>query len=118
MRKTVSLFLALVMILTCVASLRLAETPTIHPVRIVQPGVLPEEYEQGIAAVNEKLLADGLDIQVEVIRIPWGEYDTKLNMMLADGEPFELLHVMQDVKNMSALAALGAIVSVDPYLDS
>ena len=117
MRKTVSLFLALVMIMTCVASLGFAETPVIHPVRIVQPGVLPEEYEQGIAAVNEKLLADGLDMQVEVIRIPWGEYDTKLNMMLADGEPFELLHVMQDVKNMSALAAMGAIIPIDQYLD-
>ena len=117
MRKTVSLFLVLVMLFTCLASFSFAEAPVIHPVRIVQPGVLPAEYDAGIAAVNEKLLADGYDIQVEVIRIPWGEYDTKLNMMLADGEPFELLHVMQDVKNMSSLAAMGAIIPIDEYLD-
>ena len=122
MRKHVSLILSLVMLLTCLSGLfaagAAAETPAvIHPCRIVQPGTLPIDYEKGIAAVNEKLLADGYDIQVEVIRIPWGEYDTKLNMMLANGDPFELIHVMQDVKNLSSLAGLGAVVSVDPYID-
>lgn len=117
LKKTLALALALAMVLTMAVSVAgLAET-TIHPMRYVQPGVLPADYETGIAAVNEKLLADGYDIQVEVIRIPWGEYDTKLNMMLSTGEEFELLHVMQDVKNMSALAAMGAIVPVDQYLD-
>lgn len=117
MKKTLAFFLSLVLLLSCTAVSSFAETPTIHPVRIVQPGNLPKHYEEGIAAVNKKLLADGYDIQVEVIRIPWGEYDTKLNMMLADGEPFELLHVMQDVKNMSALASMGAIIPIDQYLD-
>ena len=111
------LVLALVLAVTPIASVAGAETE-VHPMRYVQPGTLPTDYETGINAVNEKLAADGIGVEVEIIRIPWGEYDTKLNLMLSTGEPFELLHVMQDVKNMSALAALGAIVSVDPYLDS
>ena len=118
MKKFLTLVLALALVLTMTGAFAaLAEEKTIHPMRFVQPGTLPTDYETGIAAVNEKLLADGYDIEVEIIRIPWGEYDTKLNMMLATGEEFELLHVMQDVKNMSALAAMGAIVPVDQYLD-
>lgn len=119
MKKSFALLLALMLVLLSVSGLSaLAEGKTIHPMRYVQPGTLPVDYETGIAAVNEKLLADGYDIEVEIIRIPWGEYDTKLNLMLSTGEPFELLHVMQDVKNMSALAAMGAIVPVDEYLDN
>lgn len=116
MKKFTLLLLALALVLSVTPITVVAETE-VHPMRYVQPGTLPPDYETGIAAVNEKLAADGVDIKVEIIRIPWGEYDTKLNLMLSSGEPFELLHVMQDVKNMSALAAMGAIVSVDPYLD-
>ncbi|MBQ8087309.1 MAG: ABC transporter substrate-binding protein [Clostridia bacterium] len=117
MKRFALVLLSLVMVLSVFAGMGVAEEKTIHPMRYVQPGVLPEDYETGIAAVNEKLLADGYDIEVEIIRIPWGEYDTKLNMMLSTGEEFELLHVMQDVKNMSSLAAMGAILPVDEYLD-
>ena len=115
MKKLLLLALALVLALPAFSFGAVAEGE-VHPMRYVQPGTLPTEYDIGIAAVNEKLAADGLGIEVEIIRIPWGEYDTKLNLMLSTGEPFELIHVMQDVKNMSALAAMDAIVSVDPYL--
>ncbi|WP_217958526.1 extracellular solute-binding protein [Acutalibacter muris] len=89
----------------------------IHPMRIVQPGNLPDEYEQGIAAVNEKLKADGVNIEVSVQRIPWDSYAEKLNLMLTTGEEFELLHVMQDVKNLSSIAGMGAIIPLDDLLE-
>ena len=120
MKKFALILLALALVLPLfphAGTVAVADTE-VHPMRYVQPGNLPTDYETGIAAVNAKLAADGVDIAVEIIRIPWGEYDTKLNLMLSTNEPFELLHIMQDVKNMSALAALGAITSVDPYLDN
>lgn len=85
---------------------------TIHPMRIVQPGTLCPDYETGMAAVNEKLKKDGVNIEVSVTRIPWDAYAEKLNLMLTTGEEFELLHVMQDVKNLSAIAGMGAISSI------
>lgn len=94
-----------------------ADDGEIHPVRIVQPGNLPDDYEAGIAAVNEKLQADGVNIEVSVQRIPWDSYAEKLNLMLTTGEEFELLHVMQDVKNLSAIAGMDAIIPLDDYLD-
>lgn len=85
---------------------------TIHPMRIVQPGTLSQDYETGMAAVNEKLKEDGVNIEVSVTRIPWDAYAEKLNLMLTTGEEFELLHVMQDVKNLSSIAGMGAIISI------
>ena len=85
---------------------------TIHPMRIVQPGTLCPDYETGMAGVNEKLKEDGVNIEVSVTRIPWDAYAEKLNLMLTTGEEFELLHVMQDVKNLSAIAGMGAISSI------
>ena len=93
------------------------EEGKIYPVRIVQPGTLPTEYEEGIAAVNEKLKEDGVPVEVSVQRIPWDSYSEKLNLMLNGGDEFELLHVMQDVKNLSAIAGMGAIISLEDLLD-
>lgn len=42
--------------------------------RIVQPGTLCPDYETGMAAVNEKLKEDGVNIEVSVTRIPWDAY--------------------------------------------
>lgn len=91
---------------------------TVHPMRIVQPGTLCEDYDTGIAAVNEKLLEDGVNIEVSMTRIPWDAYAEKLNLMLTTGEEFELLHVMQDVKNLSAIAGMGAIISIDDLMEN
>ncbi len=94
------------------------EGPTdLKPMRYVQPGNLPTDYETGIAAINEKIKNDGLGIEVEVIRIPWDAYATKLNLMLSTGDAFELLHIMQDVKNISAIAGMDAIIELDDLLE-
>lgn len=85
--------------------------------RIVQPGTLCTDYDNGMAALNEKLKADGLNIEVSVQRIPWDSYAEKLNLMLTTGEEFELLHVMQDVKNLSAIAGMNAIVPIEDMVD-
>ena len=94
------------------------EDGTIHPMRYVQPGNLPTDYETGIAAVNEKLAADGVNIEVSIIRIPWDAYAEKLNLMLTTGEEFELLHVMQDVKNLSNIVGMGALLPVGDMMEN
>lgn len=87
-----------------------------HMLRIVQPGTLPAEYDKGIAAVNEKLKADGVNVDVSIQRIPWDSYKEKLNLMLTTGEEFEMLHVMNDVKTLSSIAGMGALLPLDEYL--
>lgn len=89
----------------------------VHPCRIVQPGTLPSDYQAGIDAVNRKLAEDGVDIEVEIIRIPWDAYAEKLNLMITSGEAFESLLIMQDVKNLSSIAGMDAVIPIDEYLD-
>jgi putative aldouronate transport system substrate-binding protein len=84
--------------------------------RFVVPDNVSPDYENGIKAVNTKLKADGLDIEVELIYLPWDVYEQRLNLMLSAGEPFELLHVMQNVKNIGYLIGKGAIVPIDDLL--
>lgn len=90
---------------------------TIYPVRIVQPGTTSTDNDAGLAAVNEKLKEDGVNVEVSMIKIPWDSYDQRLNLMLSTGEAFEMLHVMQDVKNLSAIVGMDALLPVDDYLD-
>jgi putative aldouronate transport system substrate-binding protein len=88
----------------------------LHPMRFVVPGTAAPDYTVGIKAVNDKLRADGLDIEASIIYIPWDVYDQRLNLMMSTGEQFELLHVMQDVKNISNLVARNGIISIDEYV--
>ena len=94
-----------------------AHAEELTPVRFLKPGTHHSEYEAGMAAVNAQLQADGLNIEVSTIRVPWDVYLERLNLMLATGEEFELLHIMQDVRNLSSFAGIGAIISLEPYLD-
>jgi putative aldouronate transport system substrate-binding protein len=88
-----------------------------HPMRYVVPQTEPTDYETGIKAVNAKLKADGVDIEVQVIRIPWDSYEQKLNIMLSTGEPFEMVQVMGDVKNLTFFATRNAIVPITKSVD-
>ncbi|MDR1061460.1 MAG: extracellular solute-binding protein [Clostridiales bacterium] len=89
-----------------------------HPLRYVVPGNQPPDYQNGMDAVNAKLAADGVGVAVSAIHIPWDAYEQKLNLMLSGGEEFEMLHVMQDVKNISSLASRDALIPVEEYIDS
>ena len=87
-----------------------------HPMRYVTPGNYYSDNDAALKAINDKLEADGVDIEVSFIRIPWDAYNERINAMLATGEPFELLHVMQDVKNLTSIASMDAIIPIEKYL--
>jgi putative aldouronate transport system substrate-binding protein len=111
-----ALFLLLPLVAAYSAGARQGRTAGVHPMRFVVPGVAAPDYAAGIKAVNDKIRADGLDIEVSIVYIPWDVYDQRLNLMMSTGEPFELLHVMQDVKNISNLVGRNGIVPIDEYL--
>lgn len=115
-RKWIVFTLAIVMAMGALSSAA-ASSGDKHPLRYIVPGTQPTDYQTGINAVNEKLAADGVDVEVSVTHIPWDAYEQKLNLMLSSGEAFEMLHVMQDVKNIGWLASRGALTPVEDYID-
>ena len=86
------------------------------PVRFLKPGTELSDAATGFDAINAQLRADGLNIEASTIRVPWDVYLERLNLMLATGEEFELLHIMQDIRNLSSFAGIGAIESLEPYI--
>lgn len=90
----------------------------ILPMRWVVPGSPAQEYEIGIAAVNEELVADGVPIEVSLTYVGWDQWENKTNVMLASNEPFELLNVMDNsYVSTQQYAARGATVPLDDLID-
>lgn len=70
------------------------DSKNLYTVKWVTPGNEPERMDAVEKAINEKLIADGRNIQLEIVRIPWDAWDQKTNLMLTTGEEFDLLNVM------------------------
>lgn len=94
-----------------------AESGEIQKVRYVTPGNEWSDQAYVLEQVNKKLLEDGMNLEVELIRIPWDAWDQKTNLMLSTGEEFELIHVMQDLKSASVLRSQNAIIPINEYVD-
>lgn len=76
------------------------------------PGDEPDEYARGIQAVNDKLAADGVGIEVEMNYYAWDVWDQKINLMLSTGEPFDAFQVMNDRVTLTNYASRGALADI------
>jgi putative aldouronate transport system substrate-binding protein len=86
-------------------------------VRFVIPGTRENDADIVVAAINEKLMKDGQNLELQIIYIPWDVWDQKTNLMLATGEEFELMHVMEDRHGFTDYAGKGGVVAIDEYID-
>jgi putative aldouronate transport system substrate-binding protein len=86
-------------------------------VKYVLPGTEPKSWPEVKKAVNEKLLADGVNVQIEHQYIDWSAWEQKLNLMLSTGENFDMFHVMNDWIQISNYIARGAVKDITAELD-
>ena len=93
-----------------------AATGEVKPCLYVTPGNTFPNQDTVLAAVNKQMQADGVNVAVSFKRIPWDGFLSKLNLMLSTGEEFDMMHVMQDIENLSVLRGMNAIVPIDKYL--
>lgn len=89
---------------------------TIENCLYVSPGNTFPEQDKVLAEVNKKMQADGTNVAISFKRIPWDGFQSKLNLMLSSGEEFDMMHVMQDIENLSVLKNMNAIIPIDQYL--
>lgn len=111
MKRILSLVLAAMLLLGIVPAL--AEAPS--TVLYVVPGSAPAAYDTVIGLVNEKLAAEGIQLQVQYI--PWDVWDQKINLMLSTGEAFDLFHVMQDRVSYATYYSRGGLMDISKYID-
>lgn len=83
----------------------------------VVPGEAPKDLERGLKNVNDKLLADGVGVQIEVQYKPWDAWDQKINIMLSTGEEFDMFHVMNDRVSLANYASRGALADLSELIN-
>ncbi len=90
------------------------EEPVI--VKYVGPGTKPLDEDAVLAALNEKMLADGVNVQLEIEWIGWDVVDQKVNMKMSTNESFDLLHVWSDPTKINFLS-MGALTVLNDLLE-
>jgi len=89
-------------------------------VRWLIPGSEPTHVEDDamvMEAVNSKMQADGYNLEIEVVRIPWDVWQQKTSLMMATGEEFEMFHIMEDQTAFAHYVGQGALVPLNDYID-
>jgi len=85
-------------------------------VKFVAPGSEPTEASKRFDAVNAKLKADGVGIQIKYQYIGWDAWEQKTNLMLSTGESFDDMTIMEDMIKTSVYVGRGALLPIDDYL--
>ncbi|MCL6457485.1 MAG: extracellular solute-binding protein [Gorillibacterium sp.] len=86
-------------------------------IKYVIPGTEPKEWPAVKDAVNKKLLADGLNVQIEKVYIDWGAWEQKINLKLSTNEDFDMFHVMNDMVGLANYAGRGALKDITKEIE-
>ncbi|WP_274365595.1 extracellular solute-binding protein [Paenibacillus thermotolerans] len=92
-----------------------AEKPV--TIKYVVPGSEPKEWKAVQAEVNNKLLADGVNVQIEKEYIDWGAWEQKINLKLSTSDEFDMFHVMNDQVSLANYAARGALKDITAEIE-
>lgn len=86
-------------------------------IKYVAPGTEPKSAKEILDAVNKKLLADGVNVQIQEQWIDWAAWEQKLNLMLSTNEDFDMFQVMNDLVSLSNYIGRGAVQDIGKQLD-
>ncbi|MDR0910680.1 MAG: extracellular solute-binding protein [Spirochaetaceae bacterium] len=86
------------------------------PIRYYMPGSADPDQDAVVKAINDKLAADGVNIDYQPIYVPWDQWSNKINLMLSTGEEFELFHVMEDMTPVSAYVSRNNLTPLNKML--
>jgi len=81
-------------------------------IKYVLPGTEPSEWKTVQQEVNKKLLADGVNVQIEKEYIDWGAWEQKINLKLSTNENFDMFHVMNDWVGLANYVGRGALKDI------
>ncbi len=92
-----------------------ATTPKeIVEISYIRPGTSPADLDSVMAKLNEYLADKGIKLNLQIFA--FGDYDTKVNPMLASGEPFDVCFTANWAANYYMNAAAGYFLPLNDYL--
>lgn len=93
------------------------ETATILECRYVVPGSEPKDSKLVDEEITKQLQLQGVPLNFSRIYVPWDVWQQKTNIMLQNGDPFEMIHIMEDWIPSLTYVSRGGLVPVTDYLD-
>ena len=87
------------------------------PVRYIVPDSPQPELEVVEQAVSEAMQAEGLNLTLDVEHIERTVLDDQLNVRFASGEPFELLHIMENRRPSTVFINAGQLRPIDDLIE-
>ena len=88
------------------------------PMRWILPGNARNDDEMVEEALYKSLLEDGLNIQPKFTYYGWDVWEQKTNVTLAAGDPFEMIHTMDNGSpSTTVLLSKRAIIPLNELLD-
>lgn len=112
--RILSLALCMMMVLSMLPAAIAEDVVTI---KFVRPGNRPDNYDEKIANVNQKLAEDGMNMELEIIYVASDVIQDKLSMMISSGDEFDLLCLMEDQKSFTSYVAMEALMPINDYLE-
>lgn len=97
-------------------------TDSAKPKEIVElkgyfPGDTPKDFEEVLAAVNDKLAKDNVGVKLNIQFIGWSDYTNSTSLKLTAGENFDMLLEAPFV-HMNQMIASKAILPLDDYIQN
>lgn len=81
------------------------------------PGTEPKEWPAVKDAVNKKLLADGVNVQIEKEYIDYSVWEQKINLKLSTGGDIDMFHVMGDVVSLANYIGRNAVKDISAEIE-
>ncbi|HZG84140.1 extracellular solute-binding protein [Paenibacillus sp.] len=94
-----------------------AKTEQAVTLKYVLPGSEPKEWQAVKEAVNAKLLADGVNVQIEKEYIDWGAWEQKINLKLSTEDDMDMFHVMNDWISLANYIGRGAVKDITQEIE-
>lgn len=113
--KRITVFLVAMLMLAGVMALSPAVAEEVTTITWYVPGAAPQNYDNVMAAVNEKLAAHGLKLNLHIVE--FGDYATKMQLISAAREECDIMWVASWLNSFSNNVSNGALMPIDEYLD-
>lgn len=86
-------------------------------IKYLRPGNAPEQNEQLVKGINDKLDADGMNINFEIVFVASDVFQDKAALMLSTGEEVDLIAIMEDQKSLASYISMNGIAPITKHLN-
>ncbi len=118
MTKRISALLAVTLLLLCAAGVWAGGTKETAAVTLTwyYPGTYPQKDQDMVFAEFNKQLKPKLNATIDFKPVAWGDYDQKMQAVIASGETFDLCYTANWINNFWQNVAKGAFLPLDDLL--